>query len=65
MQRIANPSRAVRLRSAPPPSFHAGATRRLWQHALGLFGLALFCSGCTTYGVVDNKAIQRIEVDAG
>jgi len=25
----------------------------------------LFCSGCTTYGVVDNKAIQRIEVDAG
>ena len=29
------------------------------------FGLAVLCSGCTTYGVVDNKPIQRIEVDAG
>ncbi len=65
MQRIANPSRAVRLRSAPPPPFHPGAARRLWQRALGLFGLAVLGSGCTTYGVVDNKPIQRIEVDAG
>ncbi len=49
MQRIANPSRAVRLRSAPP--------LLLW--------LLLWLSGCTSYGVVQNQPITRIQPGAG
>ena len=36
-----------------------------WRRGLVTVALALLAGGCTTYGVVDNKAIDHLEVNAG
>jgi NTE family protein len=48
MQRIANPSRAVRLRSAPP----------------GILA-AWLLAGCTSYGVVQNQPLAKLDPGVG